>query len=77
MLNAAPAPSRPGHVCGELVGGPLDGQLLDVTARTPEERSPDGALLISDHDVRGPGGRSEHEPRVGDPDRRDWAGDTA
>jgi hypothetical protein len=34
-----------GHDYVELVGGPLDGQLLDVTGLTDEECA-DGALLI-------------------------------
>ncbi|MEV5259904.1 hypothetical protein AB0L02_17840 [Streptomyces anulatus] len=59
----------------ELVGGPLDGQLLGITAYAPEERA-DGALLMSNHGVYGPGGRSDYEPRPGDPDRWNWAGDT-
>ncbi|MGW6291011.1 hypothetical protein [Streptomyces sp. NPDC055107] len=71
-----PRTRTPGHVYVELVGGPLDGQLLDVTGYTSEERA-DGALLMSNHGVYGPGGRSDYEPRPGDPDRWDWSGDTA
>ncbi|MFW3477150.1 hypothetical protein ACN24M_39455 [Streptomyces microflavus] len=65
---------QPGHTYVELVGGPLDGQLLDVTACTPEERA-DGALLMSDHGVYGPGGRADYEPRSGCATRWDWRGD--
>ncbi|MEV7907476.1 hypothetical protein [Streptomyces anulatus] len=43
----------------ELIGGPLDGQLLNVTSYTPEERA-DGALLISNHGAHGLGGRSDY-----------------
>ncbi|MYR09029.1 hypothetical protein GTY62_00045 [Streptomyces sp. SID724] len=63
-----------GHTYVELVGGPLDGQLLDVTALTADERT-DGALLISDHGVHGPGGRSDYVPRDDDLDRWRWNGD--
>ncbi|MFD4125259.1 hypothetical protein ACFXKK_04755 [Streptomyces globisporus] len=66
----------PGHVYVQLVGGPLDGQLLDVTGYTPEERAEGGALLMSNHGAYGPGGRCDYEPRPGDPDRWDWQGDT-
>lgn len=59
-----------------LVGGPLGGQLLDVTGYNAEERTEGGALLMSNHGAYGPGGRSDYEPRPGDPDRWDWAGDT-
>ncbi|WP_326621964.1 hypothetical protein OHA57_40035 (plasmid) [Streptomyces anulatus] len=57
----------------ELVGGPLDGQLLDVTGlstglSTAEQA--DGALLIAPGSVYGPGGRADYEPRPGCPDRR-------
>ncbi|MFB6700848.1 MULTISPECIES: hypothetical protein [Streptomyces] len=31
---------------------------------------------MSNHGLYGPGGRSDCEPRPGDPDRRDWQGDT-
>ncbi|MGV0101004.1 hypothetical protein [Streptomyces californicus] len=74
-----PRTPEPGHVYVQLVGGPLDGQLLDVTGYTPAERTdPEGgALLMSDHGVYGPGGRSDYTPRPGDPDRWDWQGDTA
>ncbi|MFJ2438817.1 hypothetical protein ACIOWM_37000 [Streptomyces anulatus] len=71
-----PRTRTPGHVYVELAGGPLDGQLLDVTSYTPEERA-DGALLMSDHGVYGPGGRSDYVPSDSDPDRWAWNGDTA
>ncbi|MFI9060206.1 hypothetical protein [Streptomyces anulatus] len=53
----------------ELVGGPLDGQLLDVTGLSTAEQA-DGALLIAPGSVYGPGGRADYEPRPGCPDRR-------
>ncbi|MGW6866478.1 hypothetical protein [Streptomyces sp. NPDC054901] len=42
----------------ELVGGPLDGQLLDVTAWTAADRA-GGVLLIADLGLYGPGGRAD------------------
>ncbi|MFJ8848422.1 hypothetical protein ACIRFF_36675 [Streptomyces cyaneofuscatus] len=74
--DPAPHALTPGHIYVELVGGPLDGQLLDVTGYTPEDRT-GGALLISPHSAYGTGGRSDYEPRPGDPDRWDWQGDAA
>ncbi|MFJ8763068.1 hypothetical protein [Streptomyces cyaneofuscatus] len=59
----------------ELVGGPLDGQLLDVTALALEERTT-GALLIAPRSAYGPGGRADYEPSAGgDPGRWNWIGD--
>lgn len=58
----------------ELVGGPLDGLLLDVTGLTHQERTA-GAMLITNQGQFGPGGRADYEPRASDPDRWDWAGD--
>ncbi|MFJ3882432.1 hypothetical protein ACIPW5_33935 [Streptomyces sp. NPDC090077] len=52
---------QPEHDYVELVGGPLDGLLLDVTGWLPQEIV-DGALLMSDHGAFGPGGRSGYEP---------------
>ncbi|MFE9804715.1 hypothetical protein [Streptomyces goshikiensis] len=46
----------PGHAYVELVGGPLDGLLLDVTGWDPKDIV-DGAVLMSDHGVFGPAGR--------------------
>ncbi|MFF2864731.1 hypothetical protein ACFVSX_33215 [Streptomyces rubiginosohelvolus] len=59
----------------QLVGGPLDWQLLDVTGFTPGDRA-DGALLIGPRGAYGPGGQSDYEPRD-DPGRWEWQGDTA
>lgn len=52
---------RPGHDYADSVGGPLDGQLLDVTGWDPQEVV-DGPLLMSEHGQFGPGGRSDDEP---------------
>ncbi|MFE2151504.1 hypothetical protein ACFXJO_02215 [Streptomyces lavendulae] len=48
---------KPGHVYVELMGGPLDGLLLDVTG-WPAQEVVAGAVLMSDHGAFGPGGRS-------------------
>ncbi len=48
----------------ELVGGPLDGLLLDVTGWDPKDIV-DGAVLMSDHGVFGPAGLSGYEPADG------------
>lgn len=68
---------KPGHSYVELVGGPLDGMLLDVTGWPPQEVV-DGALLMSDHGAFGPGGRSDYVPAEGDggeAGRFVWRGD--
>ncbi|MFJ3176612.1 hypothetical protein ACIPJK_38535 [Streptomyces roseus] len=69
---------KPGHVYGELVGGPLDGMLLDVTGWEPEEVV-DGVVLMSEQGAFGPG-RSDYEPADTDPGaggvgRFVWRGD--
>ncbi|MEU9110160.1 hypothetical protein AB0D54_38740 [Streptomyces xanthophaeus] len=73
--DGEPAGPVPGRVYVELVGGPLDGQLLDVTSWGEDERA-DGALLVSDQGQWGPGGRSDYAPVPGDPVRFLWVGDT-
>ncbi|MFB7214766.1 hypothetical protein [Streptomyces sp. NPDC056255] len=65
---------RPGREYVELVGGALDGQLVDVTHWTPEERAT-GAMLITDDGAYGAGGRAEYEVRPCEPGRWDWVGD--
>lgn len=65
---------RPGRDYVELVGGPLDGLLLDVTGRTPRELA-DGAALTTEIGGFGPGGRTVYEPRAGDTRRWDWTAD--
>ncbi|MYV53992.1 hypothetical protein [Streptomyces sp. SID3212] len=66
---------RPGHVYRELVAGPLDGLLLDVTG-WPAERLRDGASLTTEIGSYGAGGHALYGPRPTDPDRWDWQGDT-
>ncbi|MEU3315756.1 hypothetical protein ABZ743_24200 [Streptomyces sp. NPDC006662] len=67
---------RPGHVYVELVGGPLNGELLDVCGWDPQEIV-DGAMVMSEHGQFGPTGRPEYEPaegHVGDVGRFVWRG---
>lgn len=65
---------QPGREYAELVGGPLDGLLLDITGRTRAERA-EGAALETELGKFG-GGRALYAPRPGDPNRWDWSGDT-
>lgn len=58
----------------QLVGGPLDGERLDVSACTPEEIA-EGFALIADQGGTYLGGRSLYNPRPGDDRRLYWAGD--
>ncbi|MFJ2825830.1 hypothetical protein ACIO7M_32665 [Streptomyces toxytricini] len=64
------------HAYVELVGGPPDGQLLDVTGWTSEE-SAVGALLATDAGLFGPGGRSDYIPEPGGNGWYIWNGDTS
>ncbi|MEU5452932.1 hypothetical protein [Streptomyces californicus] len=48
---------QPGRTYRELTGGPLDGQLIDVTGWTGEELTT-GAYLITLRSAYGPGGRA-------------------
>ncbi|GAB7188932.1 hypothetical protein ATKI12_8763 [Kitasatospora sp. Ki12] len=66
-----------GHEYRELVGGPLDGLLLDVTGWTAAELAV-GAALATEIGTFGAGGRAHYEPRTADPSRSrwDWAGDS-
>ncbi|MEV0038913.1 hypothetical protein ACFRR7_06385 [Streptomyces sp. NPDC056909] len=66
---------RPGHVYRELVAGPLDGLLLDVTGWS-ERRLREGAALDTEIGSYGSGGHALYGPRPTDPDRWDWQGDT-
>ncbi|MGW2050846.1 hypothetical protein ACWCPF_37605 [Streptomyces sp. NPDC001858] len=66
---------KPGRNYAELVGGPLDGLLLDITGWRPEEID-DGVSLLTDLGQFGPGGRALYDPRPGDPARWDWGGDS-
>lgn len=58
-----------------LVGGPLDGLLLDVTGWTPDQIA-GGAALSTELGRFGAGGRALYDPRPGDPSRFDWSGDS-
>lgn len=66
---------RPGQRYVELVGGPLDGLLLDVTDWTADELGT-GIALQTELGRFGAGGRAVYDPRPGDPRRFDWSGDS-
>ncbi|WP_103501701.1 MULTISPECIES: hypothetical protein [Streptomyces] len=65
---------RPGREYRELVAGPLDGLLVDVTGWTVSELG-EGAALLTEL-ARYGGGRAVYAPRPGAPELWDWAGDT-
>ncbi|KUN79004.1 hypothetical protein AQJ66_29405 [Streptomyces bungoensis] len=69
---------HPGPVAGrryaELVGGPLDGLLLDITGWTRDEIRT-GVALPTELGRFGAGGRAMYGPRRGDLGRFDWGGD--
>lgn len=65
---------RQGHVYRELVAGPLDGLLLDVTGWSAAQPAA-GAALRTEIGAFGPGGRATYGPRAGDARRWDWSGD--
>ncbi|MGW3497358.1 hypothetical protein [Streptomyces sp. NPDC001020] len=65
---------RSGRVYAELVGGPLDGLLLDVTGR-PDNELKDGVVLPTEIGRYGPGGRAVYVPREAAGHRFDWRGD--
>lgn len=67
---------RPGHSYAELVGGPLDGLLLDITGWSTAEIA-EGAALPTELGQFGAGGRAVYEPVLGTPGRWGWTGDTA
>ncbi|MER6346084.1 hypothetical protein ACWC10_22595 [Streptomyces sp. NPDC001595] len=64
----------PGRRYVELVGGPLDGLLLDVTDWTRDDIDT-GVALPTELGQFGAGGRTVYNPRPGDPRRFDWSGD--
>ncbi|WP_128376400.1 hypothetical protein [Streptomyces cavernae] len=66
---------RPGHDYRELVGGPLDGLLLDVTGR-PDHQRRESVVLPTEMGRYGHGGRAVYAPRPGDDRRFDWQGDS-
>ncbi|GAB1332365.1 MDR/zinc-dependent alcohol dehydrogenase-like family protein [Streptomyces sp. NPDC093260] len=65
---------RPDRRYAELVGGPLDGLLLDITGWTRDETDTSVALR-TELGRYGAGGRALYAPRPGTPDRWDWTGD--
>lgn len=66
---------RQGREYVDLVGGPLDGLLLDVTGIPPADR-PGGAALTTEIGHFGPGGRACYRPAPGEPGAWLWEGDT-
>lgn len=62
--DADPGPLA-GRTYAALIGGPLDGLLLDITGWRPDEVD-DGAVLSTELS-RWPGGRSLYDPRHGEP----------
>ncbi|MET8566245.1 hypothetical protein ABZV75_38915 [Streptomyces flaveolus] len=65
----------PGRSCVELVRGPLDGLLLDITGWRPDEVGI-GVCLLTDLGQFGPGGRALYDARPGGRGRFDWSGDS-
>ncbi|MFD3762145.1 hypothetical protein [Streptomyces sp. NPDC058622] len=61
-----PCEPVPGHEYVDLVGGPLGGELLDVTGWSVHERT-EGVLLVTDRGLFGPGGRALYSPSEADP----------
>ncbi|MEU6578400.1 hypothetical protein [Streptomyces sp. NPDC046805] len=66
---------RPDRTYAELVGGPLDGLLLDVTDR-PARSEGEQVALVTEIGRYGPGGRALYAARRGDGRRYDWRGDS-
>jgi hypothetical protein len=66
---------RPGRGYAQLVGGPLDGLLLDITGRSEGELAA-GVALTTEIGGYGPGGRALYAPRARGDRRFDWRGDT-
>ncbi|MER5728272.1 hypothetical protein ABT084_07905 [Streptomyces sp. NPDC002138] len=65
---------RPGRTYVELVGGPLDGLLLDITGWSADAVRT-GAALRTELGQFGAGGRALYDPRPGRRNRWDWSGD--
>ena len=65
---------RPDRAYAELVGGPLDGLLLDVTDRGEHDLRE--VALTTEIGRYGPGGRALYVRRGADGRRFDWRGDT-
>lgn len=66
---------RPGREYVELVGGPLDGLLLDVTDWSAAHRQ-ESVSLPTELGRYGHGGRALYAPRPGNDRRFDWHGDS-
>ncbi|MFD7553600.1 hypothetical protein ACFV9E_03550 [Streptomyces sp. NPDC059835] len=64
-----------GHSYMELVGGPQDGLLLDVTGWSADDLA-DGAALIAEAGQFGAGGRALYGPGAGDASLFYWEGDS-
>lgn len=64
---------RPGRAYAQLVGGPLDGLLLDVTDRPDHDLRE--VALTTEIGRYGPGGRALYGRRGADGRRFDWRGD--
>ncbi|MGW0364456.1 hypothetical protein [Streptomyces sp. NPDC002990] len=65
---------RPGHVYGELVGGPLDGLLLDITSWS-EAQCAEEVRLPTEIGRFGAGGRAHYRRRAAGSTHWDWSGD--
>jgi hypothetical protein len=65
---------RHGRRYVQLVAGPLDGLLLDVTERPAQTRG-ESVVLLTEIGRYGPGGRTVYAPRPCEPDRFEWRGD--
>lgn len=65
---------RHGRVYTELVAGPLDGLLLDVTDWSAHDRA-GGVALRTEIGRYGPGGRALYAPRQADGRLFHWCGD--
>ncbi|WP_221360097.1 hypothetical protein [Streptomyces beigongshangae] len=69
-------PGPPSHRdYAHLVGGPLDGLLLDITGWTAQEVQ-SGVALMTELGQFGPGGRALYDPRPGERNCWNWGGDS-
>ncbi|WP_093782233.1 hypothetical protein [Actinacidiphila guanduensis] len=66
---------EPGREYADLVGGPLDGLLLDVTGWSRQARA-GGVALATEIGAFGAGGHAWYRARPADPARWDWDGDS-
>ncbi|MFI7235746.1 hypothetical protein [Streptomyces cyaneofuscatus] len=74
MTSSAGRPR--GQAFVDLVGGPLDGRLLDVTGWSSEQLA-EGALLITNRGLYRADGRALYSPIEADPEGPFlWIGDT-